>query len=541
VVSAFDETLGGFETWATAEGRALHGDPYADLSQLEMIFDLARDYEGATDPVSVDYEHLLMSVYPRKITVLEREDANRAINAMRDLAAYLGETNDRCARQISTTLDEIEPDFADAVMNPANWGMATSLMHAMHRDGVDAGDEQAVQRWIANYNAGLTNGISANDISTPLAWEDTDPADLVELPDTMSPLRLPCESELAEQARTAPLLVELHDLADRVRAGSVDPAEVDDVVLPLALHAELVARDGDVLVPGDDAGWLDDLTDDFDALDAWEYIFGSVIDMDIPDSAVLVTKLFVERRNGLPVGPRDIAGLERLDAATVTDGVARLTPLGLYAVFTRLDDSGTQVPFLPSPEKMQADDIVDARCYESDDEFREELARWKERVSGDQAARELLKVAAAGTPPIRTVAMQIMTAFGPEAELAWREALARRELSCYAKPALARLGGFEPGDLPEELRISRTDTAWLIADTFAPFTEIPLASTKAPLDLEELGTGIQEILDVMWRLDHPYAEAVLTLIGNHAENKQTAKAARKAAYKASTRRSSKSR
>ena len=40
----------------------------------------------------------------------------------------------------------------------------------------------------------------------------------------------------------------------------------------------------------------------------------------------------------------------------------------------------------------------------------------------------------------------------------------------------------------------------------------------------------------MARLDHPDAEAVLTMIGRHASDKTTAKAARRAAYQASTRR-----
>ena len=43
------------------------------------------------------------------------------------------------------------------------------------------------------------------------------------------------------------------------------------VLLRLAEEAELVERDGEGLAPGEDAGWLDDLADDSDALDAWEY------------------------------------------------------------------------------------------------------------------------------------------------------------------------------------------------------------------------------------------------------------------------------
>ena len=40
----------------------------------------------------------------------------------------------------------------------------------------------------------------------------------------------------------------------------------------------------------------------------------------------------------------------------------------------------------------------------------------------------------------------------------------------------------------------------------------------------------------MARLDHPDAEAVLVMIGKHAGDKTIAKAARRAAHKASTRR-----
>jgi hypothetical protein len=45
-----------------------------------------------------------------------------------------------------------------------------------------------------------------------------------------------------------------------------------------------------------------------------------------------------------------------------------------------------------------------------------------------------------------------------------------------------------------------------------------------------------EVFEAIARLDHPDAEAVLTMIGRHATDKKTAKAARRAAYKASTRR-----
>jgi hypothetical protein len=46
----------------------------------------------------------------------------------------------------------------------------------------------------------------------------------------------------------------------------------------------------------------------------------------------------------------------------------------------------------------------------------------------------------------------------------------------------------------------------------------------------------RQVFEAIARLDHPDAEAVLVMIGKHASDKTTAKAARRAAHKASTRR-----
>ncbi len=73
-------------------------------------------------------------------------------------------------------------------MDPSNWGMAGSFVHAMAADGVDLDDQAAVDRWITGYNAHLAwIGDEEED-------EDDDLVDLKEafgLPDQMAPLRLP--------------------------------------------------------------------------------------------------------------------------------------------------------------------------------------------------------------------------------------------------------------------------------------------------------------------------------------------------------------
>ncbi len=146
----------------------------------------------------------------------------------------------------------------------------------------------------------------------------------------LPPVRLPEEAELAAQARRSALLADLRALADEVRKTTVQTAAVNPVLLRLAEEAELVETDGEDLAPGEDAGWLDDLADHSDALDAWEYAFAEVLDTtleaaDDSDPVVaddldleghgpaLVTRLFLSRRDGVRI--TELAGALK-DAAT---------------------------------------------------------------------------------------------------------------------------------------------------------------------------------------------------------------------------------
>ena len=154
------------------------------------------------------------------------------------------------------------------------------------------------------YLSGLDDG--------PANWDDIDLEDAFDLPPVLPPVRLPEEAELAAQARRSTLLADLRALADEVRETTVQTAAVNPVLLRLAEEAELVERDDEDLAPGEDAGWLDDLADDSDALDAWEYAFAVVLDTtleaaDDSDPVVaddldleghgpaLVTRLFLSR------------------------------------------------------------------------------------------------------------------------------------------------------------------------------------------------------------------------------------------------------
>src|SRR5260370_41222697 len=102
----------------------------------------------------------------------------------------------------------------------------------------------------------------------PTNWDDIDLEAAFDLPPVLPPVRLPEEAELAVQARRSALLADLRALADEVRTTTVHADAVSPLLLRLAEATELVERSYEDLVPGEDAGWLDDLADGSDAVAA---------------------------------------------------------------------------------------------------------------------------------------------------------------------------------------------------------------------------------------------------------------------------------
>ena len=368
--SPFTATLTGFRRWTKTTRQELSGDPDADASELKTLLDLMGDYLDVERPADLgpgDLEELLLRVYPRKITVLDRAGTEDTIPAVRDFLAYLAESGgltEGTARKLERELDRIAPRFADAVMDPANWGMARSFVQAMAADGVDMGDQGAVDRWIAASNTRVDPAGAVFDPGEDYEddVEHVDFKDAFGLPDRLPPMRLPAEAELAAMARGALMIGQLRALAAWLGPGRAvtedgelaggDAAEAaaalglgvpsarDDQALPgladlpavgrmreaprldylwrLALDAGFIELDEDETraVPGEVAqAWQDG--DDGDVLDIWEMLFALVVGtLDVVASldprrsgeldffgqgAALAVMLFLARRDGLPV------------------------------------------------------------------------------------------------------------------------------------------------------------------------------------------------------------------------------------------------
>jgi len=138
------------------------------------------------------------------------------------------------------------------------------------------------------------------------------------------------------------------------------------------------------------------------------------------------------------------------------------------------------------------------------------------------------------------LAVAAVTRIGAAAEPAWRERLDVPQLRPYAKVALAVLSGGDEGpSSPPGLEPSPEDVAWLTTDMLA------IACDDEYPDPGEIAASVREaippgqeaaVFELMWRGTHPGVIDVLNHIGRYHPDKQVAKAARTAAYKATSRR-----
>jgi hypothetical protein len=212
--------------------------------------------------------------------------------------------------------------------------------------------------------------------------------------------------------------------------------------------------------------------------------------------------------------------------------VARLTPLGSWAVREELIASGVDVPLLPPTAEMTAADLAGAAEGASEEEFAAETDAWVALREPGAAVRELLDFGAAATPAERMTVVTAVRRLGDAAEPGWRAALDVPALRPYAKMALAETADGSPSEFEPQ----PADMAWVLVDLLAATTaELEPAEIAAEL-AETIPAGAEEMMfDAMSRLPHPDAAAVLTLIGQQHPDKKTAKAARRFAYKAASR------
>ncbi|MFG2584207.1 hypothetical protein [Streptomyces malaysiensis] len=213
-------------------------------------------------------------------------------------------------------------------------------------------------------------------------------------------------------------------------------------------------------------------------------------------------------------------------------GMVRLTPLGVYAVRARMVEAGIDAPAVGDLADKGAGILLDALPGHPEPAAQAEAEQWLARRTPEEAARELLAAARGDdedAPLRRLTCQQTLSLAGVEAEPALREVLDDRHLGGLARVWLAERG---VADVPEP---SEEMVFWLTVDTLAA----QLATEGDSAELRDLVRGLVDqsgsFFDSAWRVDHPATADVLEAMGRLHPDKNAAKEARKAAFKARSR------
>lgn len=393
--------------------------------------------------------------------------------------------------------------------------------------------------------------------------------DDLDLPPEIPPIRLPDLATLAQQARASVTLARAREVAEWLdgREVSVTNHLLGVADIAVALHTlgwtahefefrwDLAADLGFIYLGEDEAMpglGLDDWPGGSDEMvvEIWDAAFefvltdaawyGDGFDADTdPELSTAGTTvafgLFLAGGFGVPRDELSLIVREALDrqpdehdpvpnllellselgaVSADEDGVVRLTPLALSGMRERYKTMGVDVPLLPPVAEMSAADLLTAAPAMTEEEFIAETQAWCALRTPEQAGEELLGAAASARAEARLLAVHLVNANELATEQLWVSAMELPEIRPYAKLELAH----------DEMDIA--DLAWLLTDTLATTGEVGEFSSAVPPGNE------QEIFDAMWRLPHPDAKEVLTLIGESHSDKKIAKAARKAAFKA---------
>ncbi|MFF4623926.1 hypothetical protein [Nonomuraea jabiensis] len=215
-------------------------------------------------------------------------------------------------------------------------------------------------------------------------------------------------------------------------------------------------------------------------------------------------------------------GMVEVDGNTL-----RLTPLGTEGVVHLVDDADIEVDARPAIESMSAHELLALSAELPEEEADAEFAAWMRLREPGKAAEELLEAAAEDESDalIRVQAASVVGTLGEAAIPAWQAALKQSSLRPYAATHLSQL---EVEGAPEP---TQDDTHWLILDMWT--ISAGLGRSEFVSSLRDIGPEmVNELLEVIWRIPHAHVEELLDLISQVHPDKQVAKAARRALFKA---------
>lgn len=214
-------------------------------------------------------------------------------------------------------------------------------------------------------------------------------------------------------------------------------------------------------------------------------------------------------------------------------GMVRLTPLGLYGVRARMLEAGAEAPAIGELADKGADALLDAVSRYPEHAAQAEIEQWLAGRELPTAVAELLDAARGddeGAPLRRLRCQQALAPAGPAAEPAVRAVLDDPRLGGLARVWLAERGA---KDVPAP---DGAMVFWLTVDTIAAQLAADGEAEELPLLMASLTGHHAGFFDEVWRVEHPATADVLEAMGRMHPDKKAAKEARKAAFKARSRR-----
>jgi hypothetical protein len=502
------------------------------------------------------------------------------------------------AKELRMELDQLAPEFTEliAATDAADREVAADVLARMMRDdSVDVTDEAAVERWMGDFEALPEEERFARTARYLPEPADTTmpPVRPMSLEEVAADARA---SGLLGQARalagwvgerpapggrlTAPDgLAAAADLELSTprwdRAADADARDIPEVerLWQAAVAAGFVAVTDDMTGPGPCLETVRGGADEA-VLDVWLRAFDAavtaydadlagrrltpfeVVRRELPGvliqlyeqeepstSAELFDALMEHVRTAYEVGDEDLwqtvgdyaltLDLEELAEWGVLAGTEdgyELAPLGVWGVRELLLADGYTAPLVGELADGTADALVSGLTWHRPATVDEEISQWLARRSPESAAGELVGVMAGGGPGVRNIAAAVLHRVGPAAEHVIRAALDESLIRPYAVLWLAQHGYTSVAPGHGEILWIFVDTVAAMLETAEPDAAVTAAVADAPVDLD-LRAAVEE----MWRLDHPDVADVLRALGDHHPDKEVAKAARKAAFKARSR------
>lgn len=220
-------------------------------------------------------------------------------------------------------------------------------------------------------------------------------------------------------------------------------------------------------------------------------------------------------------------GMVALDPAEGAGGTLSLTALGTEGVIHLVDDADVEIDARPAIESMSAHELLALSAELPEEEADAEFAAWMRLREPAKAAEELLDAAAEDESDalIRVQAASVVGTLGEAAIPAWEAALKEPSLRPYAATHLSQL---EIEGAPEP---TEDDTHWLILDMWT--ISAGLGRSEFVSSLRDIGPELlNNLLEVIWKIPHSHVEELLDLISQVHPDKQVAKAARRALFKA---------